>query len=57
MSPRIQHLRDELERLEGAAESCHPDVQTELLTLIDDMRAHLAELESVRAAEESRASA
>ncbi len=45
MSPRIIRLRVELERLEGTADACHPDIQGELKTLIDDMKAHLTELE------------
>lgn len=51
MRPRIQRLRAELERLEDAEESCHPDVREELRTLIHDVRAHLSELE--RTAESS----
>jgi hypothetical protein len=46
MTERIHRLRQELERLEGVAECCHPDVHDELLSLIDDVRAHLSELES-----------
>lgn len=45
MSPRIIRLKVELERLEGTADSCHPDIQHELYTLIEDMKAHLTELE------------
>ncbi|MCC6913165.1 MAG: hypothetical protein IT566_05640 [Rhodospirillaceae bacterium] len=45
MSSRIARLRVELERLEGTTDACHPDIQDELQTLIDDMKAHLTELE------------
>lgn len=45
MSPRIIRLRVELERLEGSTDACHPDIQNELKALIDDMKAHLTELE------------
>ncbi len=49
MSIRIERLKVELERLEGTAASCHPGVQEELQTLIEDMKAHLTELESAQA--------
>ena len=45
MVSRIARLKTELEQLEEAAASVHPDLQGELLTLIEDMRAHVAELE------------
>ncbi|MGE4064261.1 MAG: hypothetical protein AB7E79_12915 [Rhodospirillaceae bacterium] len=55
MTPRIQRLRTELERLEETAETCHPDVHEELQALIEDVRAHLNELESaVDGVEEER---
>lgn len=44
MSPRIERLKVEIERLEGVAEDCHPAIQGELQSLIEDMRAHLSEL-------------
>lgn len=57
MVSRIARLKTELELLEEAAVSVHPDLQGELLTLIDDMRAHVAELEGSMIAAEERASA
>lgn len=45
MAERIQRLKSELELLEVAVDDCHPDVAGELLSLIADMRAHVAELE------------
>lgn len=53
MDPRIQRLKDELERLQDTAESCHPDLRADLLLLIEDMRAHLSELEAARPADET----
>lgn len=50
MVSRIARLKTELELLEEAAVSVHPDLQGELLTLIEDMRAHVAELEGAMAA-------
>lgn len=50
MVTRIARLKTELELLEDAAVSVHPDLQGELLTLIEDMRAHVAELEGTLAA-------
>lgn len=47
MVSRIARLKTELELLEEAAVSVHPDLQGELLILIEDMRAHVAELEGV----------
>jgi hypothetical protein len=38
----------ELERLEGTAYACHPEVQDELHTLIQDMKAHLTKLEDAQ---------
>ncbi len=58
MVSRIARLKTELELLEEAVVSVHPDLQGELLTLIQDMRAHVAELEgTMAAAEEQRTSA
>lgn len=45
MGPRITRLKTDLELLEEAAASVHPDLQAELQALIADMRAHVAELE------------
>jgi hypothetical protein len=45
MAERIQRLKTELELLEDAAVHCHPEVADELMSLIADMRAHVAELE------------
>ena len=56
MVSRIARLKNELELLEEAAVSVHPDLQGELLTLIEDMPAHVAELEGAMVAiEEQRA--
>jgi hypothetical protein len=52
MSPRILRLRTELEKLEDTVVDCHPEVQGELRVLIEDMKAHLTELESVAEPEE-----
>jgi hypothetical protein len=52
MTPRILRLRTELERLEDTVVDCHPEVQGELRVLIEDMRAHLTELERAPEAEE-----
>ena len=52
MTPRILRLRTELERLEDTVVDCHPEVQSELRVLIEDMRAHLTELESVSETQE-----
>jgi hypothetical protein len=46
MAERIQRLKSELELLEEAAAHCHPGVADELMALIEDMRAHVAELEN-----------
>lgn len=53
MSPRIIRLRVELERLEGTTTACHPEVQDELQTLIEDMKAHLTELEDAEPASDA----
>ena len=50
MVSRVARLKTELELLEEAAVSVHPDLQGELLTLIEDMRAHVAELEGAMVA-------
>jgi hypothetical protein len=49
MAERIERLKTELELLEVAVDDCHPDVAGELLSLIADMRAHVAELEDAMA--------
>jgi hypothetical protein len=48
MCPRIEQLKTELEQLEEAAQHCHPGVKQDLRSLIEDMRAHVAELETVQ---------
>lgn len=53
MSPRIIRLRTELERLKGTADFCHPEIQDELQTLIEDMAAHLIELEDAEPGEDA----
>ncbi len=52
MTPRILRLRTELERLEDTVVDCHPAVDGELRVLIEDIRAHLAELENAPEAQE-----
>lgn len=53
MNPRIQRLKSELTRLEGTQEDCHPDMQGELHALIEDMKAHLTELEEAEKSAET----
>ena len=49
MAERLLRLKTELELLEDAVVHCHPEVADELLSLIADMRAHVAELEDAMA--------